>query len=339
MKLTRFSSLGSALALTLGLAVGGGTGCSKQQEVVVLTLPEKPVTDADIERDPWALMPSGAYGWIYLDTQKLHASELGAKFAALFKRRSFVPESAGFEPSRDLTALRIGLYAMQGADYAAIATGNFNPAQIEAAAQAGQRTPWGASLAKTSYSGRNVYSASTLAFSVLTPHTIVFGNDTGLRRVLDRVREGRLKHEVPSWFETLLGTESAPMVLAIDSKAQPISQALTEQLAFLDGLHSARVLGNFQPPGVNLAGTMSYADDQAAQRGATNLARVQDLLSSYGWLMALIGIAQPIRRLEARAEATDTKFVCEVDSRAIGQLLDQAEQFIPLPGMAPVVRP
>jgi hypothetical protein len=90
------------------------------------------------------------------------------------------------------------------------------------------------------------------------------------------------------------------------------------------------MVANFEHPGLNLAGTFSYADAQASARGAQNLVMLKNQLQSYSFLMALLGLAQPLRRLEAQANDKETKFVAEVDGRAVMQGLEFADKMLPL---------
>jgi hypothetical protein len=49
------------------------------------------------------------------------------------------------------------------------------------------------------------------------------------------------------------------------------------QVPFLAGMKLVRVIGNFQPPGVNVAGTLSYADADSASRAAPAMRNLQQL--------------------------------------------------------------
>ncbi len=52
-------------------------------------------------------------------------------------------------------------------------------------------------MVKSSYAGRSLYTAGNMGFTVLTQKTLLFGNDTGIRRALDRIQEGRAKRQQP----------------------------------------------------------------------------------------------------------------------------------------------
>ena len=71
---------------------------------------------------------------------------------------------------------------------------------IEAAADGSQVTPLGVPVVRSTYAGRKLYTVANFGFSVLTSHTVLFGNETGIRRTLDRIERGdvyRLVVEAP----------------------------------------------------------------------------------------------------------------------------------------------
>jgi len=304
------------------------TGCPKKTDTIVATGEGKELTDADIDREPIALLPGGAVGLFAIDCQKLFASEFGQKVLNIARARTPVPPSANFEPSRDLSQAYVGVYSMQGADSASVLVGNFDKAAIEAAADGTQKTPLGTPVVKSSYAGRSLYTSHNIGFVVLTSHTVLLGNETGIRRALDRIKEGRVTNQTPSWFKELMGTPNAPLIAGFDLTSQPVTDAARQQMPFLTGLETARLVGNFESPGINVAGTLTYADEQSAQAGAASLMQIKDVIASWGFLASILGIAQPVRQLDAKAEGKDTKVVAGLDGQAVGQLLDQLSNYL-----------
>jgi hypothetical protein len=55
-----------------------------------------------------------------------------------------------------------------------------------------------------------------VGFTVLTSRTALFGNSTGIRRALDRIKEGTAKRELPGWATKIVSQNQAP--LAFGSK-------------------------------------------------------------------------------------------------------------------------
>jgi len=124
--------------------------------------------------------------------------------------------------------------------------------------------------------------------------------------------------------------------LGVNLKDNPISAATRGELPFLNGMATLGLLANFEEPGMNLAGTAVYDDENGARLGAQNLESFDDYLQSMGWVMALFGIAQPLRTLTAEAQGTEARFVAEVDGNAVDRLLSQADALLPgaVPGPA-----
>jgi hypothetical protein len=331
-----FAPTAVLLALAVLVSFGAPLGCAKKEEVIAKTAADKELTAPDIDRDPLALLPGGAVGVLYLDMERLFASEFGAKLLAISERQLPLPKAAGFEPRRDLKKVYVGSYSMKGVDVAGVAIGAFDIAKIEAAADGIETTPLGVPLTKTRYANRALYTAQDVGFTVLTAKTALFGNQTGIRRALDRIKEGRAQREVPRWLVKMLDKSNAPLIGALDLKAQPVPDALSRNLAFLEQLQTAAVVGNFEPPGLNLAGTLTYPNAEAAERGAGNLRRAQEMLNSYGWVMAILGIAQPLRKLEVQAKDKETAFVAGVDAKAVGSLLEMAQNWLPRPSTTAV---
>ena len=187
-------------------------GCSKNEDIIVQTGAGKELRAVDIDQQPLALLPSGVIGIASLDTNQLFASAFGNRLLRLLNQRLPVPAGADFQPARDLQHLYLGLYSMQGADLSGVALGRFDKAKIEAAVNGVAKTPQGVPIAKRQYAGRTLYTASGAGFCLLTDSTALFGDDTGIRRALDRIREGRVKRQTPF----VLGLDAAAVGSLLD---------------------------------------------------------------------------------------------------------------------------
>jgi hypothetical protein len=325
---------GHRSARVVGVAVLGlllAAACAKKSDVVVESSAGKALGSAEIDRDPLALLPAGAIGVVSLDATVLFASPFGQKLLALAEARLPLPAAAGFEPKRDLEHLYAGSYSMDGVDVAGVAIGHFDQAKIEAAADGTQTTPLGVPVTKSSYAGRKLYSAGNVGFTLLSARTALFGNETGIRRALDRIQDGHAKRELPAWMLALLAEQKAPLVGGADLRTHPVSDAARSQLPFLNGLETAAVVGNFQDPGLNFAGTLTYPDEAGASAGAGQLLETRQTLDAYAPFLAMLGIPQPVKQLEARAEGKKVECVIGVDGQAIGVVLDKAQDFLGVP--------
>lgn len=317
-------------SVLLGLGTLALAGCGKTEEVIVETAAGRRAPDAVIDQDAWALLPSGAITWMSLRAAELFRANFGPQVAALLNRTLPVPQGAGFDPVRDIDAIALGVYSMAGVDLAGIARGRFNAQALDQAVSAGAQTASGRPVARTLYAGRALYVSDGVGLTVLTPTTMAFGDETGMRRILDRIEEGRVARALPGWFEELLANQNAPFVWGSDLRANPLSNAARSEARFLDGLRAARLLGNFEEPGLNFAGTLTYDDEAAAERGTQALLSTGEALRTYGWLMALIGVMQPLRRLDAAPKGRETQVVAEVDGQAIASLLTNADRVMAL---------
>ncbi|HKO53866.1 MAG TPA: hypothetical protein VJV79_39435 [Polyangiaceae bacterium] len=309
-------------------------GCSHTEDVIVQTGAGNEPSAIDIDKEPLALLPGGVVGIASLNAAELVASPFGGRLLALLNQRLPIPPSAGFDPARDLSHLYLGLYSMQGADLSGVALGKFDKPKIEAAVNGVEKTPQGVPIAKRQYAGRTLYTAAGFGFCLLSDRTALFGNDTGIRRALDRVREGRVRRQTLPWMDKLLdGEKSAPIVAGADLRGQAIPEAASRNVAFLNGLETLAFVGNFKDPGVNLAGTLVYGDAAGATQGAQNVQALAQKLGTYGTLLALVGFPQPVRQLQAEAKDKQAAFVAGLDGAALLQLLDKLPEYLGSKGL------
>jgi hypothetical protein len=322
LDVSRRDALGALVAATSVLA------CAHKDDVIVKTGADKQLSDPQIDADPVPLLPGDAIGVLSIDAQALFNSSFGDEIRGVVEKRLPLPPSAGFEPKRDLDHVWLGFYSMEGADMAGVAVGKFDRQKIEASADGAQPTPLGAPVVKTSYAGRRLYTAGTVGFSVLTSKTALIGNDTGMRRALDRIQEGRAHRQLPAYMDKLLASSKAPVVGGFDFTSSPVPDATRQNLPFLNGMKTLSLVGNFEDPGLNLAGTLTYDDAEAAQRGAQNLVSMRQLVERYAPFLALLGIGQPVRRLDAEPKDKDVSFVAAVDGAAVAALLDRAQDML-----------
>jgi hypothetical protein len=319
------SAAGASAAVAYAVAACCALACGGSRDVILRTAAGKEATAEDIDREPLWLLPPGGVGWLHLEVAPTASSELGQSVLAELRARFPLPEAAGFVFERDVARFSLASYSMQGFDFAGVATGRFDAARIEAAAseiKAGSVAP---PLVKSQYAGRSLFTAASVGFVILTSQTALFGNETGLRRCLDRIAESRVADDLPAWVKELLMTPNAAFSLGADLQASPLTAALAGRLSALRGASTARGLGNFDPPGINLAGTIGHADHDAARATAAALLQAGGSLNIYG---RLFGLGQPIQKLETQAVGNDTQLVLAVDGRAVRVLM---QKFLPPP--------
>jgi len=228
--------------------------------------------------------------------------------------------SANFVPSRDVTKIYGGVYAMQGADFCMVVQGRFDVESIERAAEARSMTTTGVPLVKTRYAGNEIYTAGNVGFVMLTSSTLLSGNETGIRRALDRLRFTKLSRAVPVWMSDLTVTPNASFTLAGDFTGSVPVDVLTSKAPFMAGMRQLRILGNFQPPGMNLAGTLTYTDPTTATTGAQSLRNVQSFAQLLG-LLSTLGFGGSLPPMQVGLQGNDVQFTLPVDSRYASFLL------------------
>ena len=320
-----------AVFASLVVASTVAAGCSKAPNEVVESAVDKPATEPEIDADPLALLPSGPVAMGVLNAKALFSSEFGPDLVSLAEAVLPLPAEAGFDARRDLQTVYLATYSMQGLDVVGVVSANLDPEAIEQSVSAQKPTPLGPPLSRSQYAGRTVYGLNDMGFVVLTRRTALAGNTTALRRALDRIEEGRVKRDLPQWLESLVATPNAPIVVALDLVGNPIPDAVRHQMPFVEGAETVRVLANFEPPGLNLAGSVTHATEAEAQAGSQQLlARVGELEVAARFL-ALIGIQNPLVKFEAEPKGKDVRFVAGLSGPVLKDILTRARQWLPMP--------
>jgi hypothetical protein len=312
---------GLALALALVLPVAAA-GCGKKESIVAVGEGKK-LSAAEIDADPVALLPGGAVFLWQTDVKALLNSSLGP--STLRTTQALVPltPEMNFDPKRDLRKLYGAGYSMQSADFAMIAQGDFQPEAIKQVAERGGLSAAGRPFKKTSYGGNDLYLTGDVGFVVLTSHSLLLGNPAGLRRSLDRIRDARVRREIPDWVDELLRTSGAEVAIAGDVAGQSVSAAVAEQAPFVKKLSKVRILGDFKDPGLNLTGALSYDDAQAATSGNDQIRAASAQAGALNYLF-MFGVSNPLRNLQTNQQGSDVQFVAQVDGPAFGGFLERA---------------
>ncbi len=309
-----------AAAFALAGTALAGEGCSGADQAVLIG--GKKVDPTEIDRDPVALLPGGIVVFGTLDGPSIFQSSYGGDLSGLIATVLPLGAESGFVASRDVQRVLGGAYAMQGADFCVVVQGNFDVDAIQRAAASRAVTIAGAPMVRSRYAESDLYTVGNLGFTVLTGHTVLSGNETGIRRALDRLRFGKLERSVPAWMVDLGKSPGAAFTVAGDLGTQAVADATARQVPFLVGLKLVRVIGNFQPPGMNVAGTLSYADADAAGRAAPvmrDLQRMTQMLSlftSWGWGAVPTPQIQP--------QGADVAFTMPVEDAFVHTLLRMA---------------
>ncbi len=288
-----------------------------------------------IDENPLALLPRGIVVFQSLDAAALFATELGTDVAKVVSAVLPLGPESNFVPQRDVRRVVGGVYAMQGVDFCAVVQGTFDVAAISRAADARLAAPGGVPLVRTRYGDYDLYTVGNVGFVMLTPQAILSGNEIGMRRAVDRLRYSSLERVIPDWMVTLADTKDANLVMCGDfgaesvmattdgmpravprplagSPAAPVLQAAAAQFPFLSDLRAMRVLGNFKPPGLNLAGSLTYGTNEKAQAGANGLRGVAQM-AQWAGLISSLGFGRTLPPIQVAVSGLDVGFVQPVD--------------------------
>jgi hypothetical protein len=294
--------------------------CGGNKESVTAQTPGKAV---DLDADPVALLPGSAVAVASLDARAFFASpSFGPQLAQAAEKYFPIGQEAGFSPSRDLTRITCGSYAMQGADVACVLTGTFDPARVQQMADQHVQVKSGGMLVASSYAGRTLYTINNIGFTVLTPKTVLAGTETGIRRALDRVAAGRVQRDIAPWMGQTLDTQGAPAALAADFGSQQVPQNTGVPLPVTQGLRSARVLANFGPPGLNVAGSLTYPDPQTATNASQAIQAQTKLLA----FLPLFGVQ--VKQFNVAVAQNDVQITVATDDQSLRNLLQNAPRFM-----------
>jgi hypothetical protein len=293
------------------LAACGGKGAEAGGEAKV-----------DLDADPYALLPGSALAVGKVDARALYASSAGPDLGALADSLMPLGDDAGFKASRDVDSVVVAAYAATEADVAAVVSGRFDVAKISAANATKQGTP----IVHTPYAGFATDTIGPVTFAPISAKTVVTGTTERVHRVLDRIQRHDLTRAVPSWMVDTLGTAGASFALAGDFVSTPVASAALKSInvPWLQGLQVARVIGDFNPPGLNAAATLTYADAAGAQAAADGLRMVDNMQK----VLAPVLLGAKLDNLQVSSNGQDASCKFAVDSQSIHALLTLASRYV-----------
>ena len=133
-----------------------------------------------------------------------------------------------------------------------------------------------------------------------------------------------MKRDLVKWMIDTIETPGAAAAVAGDFTTNPLPGEVTRQIpvSFIQTVKATRVLFTFKEPGVQLAGSLTYADAQTAQQAAD---QVKQAAGMSKWL-ALIGIQ--VQNVDVKSEKDDVQVKLEVDDQSLRQLLAAAPQWL-----------
>lgn len=316
----------SALRWLLAVAVatcsaGAATGCGGGEANAAAKAPEAE-TKLD---DALALLPGSAIAVGTVDARAFFGSAtFGSDLAKLVEKYMPIGEEAGFQASRDVDRVTFANYSYQGVDVAAVIVGRFDEAKIKAMVAAKTPLKGGATLAVTQYAGRDVYTADVAAFTLLSNTMAIAGTESGVRRVLERIADKRVKRDIAPWMLQTIETPGAAAAVAGDFVTTPVPAEVLRQVPvpFVQNLKMARLVLAFKAPGVQLAASLTYPDEAAAKTASGSITQALGLSR---WL-AVFGIK--IQDIAVTTDKADVQVQLSVDDQSLRQLLASVPQWL-----------
>ncbi|HEY5147844.1 MAG TPA: hypothetical protein VII82_13810 [Polyangiaceae bacterium] len=296
------------VALVLGC---GGKGAASGADA-------KSAADAD----PVALLPASAIVVATLDAHAMYASaSIGATLGTFTDSLMPLGADAGFQASRDVDRVVFAAYAGSEADVAAVLSGRFDLDKIAAVTT----TKTGAAVVKATYAGFATDSVGGLTVAPITAKTVVVGTSERVHRVLDRLGAGPLQRSTPPWVSDTLGTQGAQFAVTADFATQPIASATIGaiNLSWLKGLQVVRAIGDFDAPGINVAGTMTYADAAGAQAASDGI----HLLDGLQKVLAPLLLGAKVQNLQVSSTGADVSCKFALDDSSLRPLLSLASRY------------
>jgi hypothetical protein len=305
-----FSSLLFVSLATLTLAAA--PGCGGGDKVDVKSPTAEPAMD-----DALSLLPGSAIAVGTVDARAFFSSQtFGSDLAKLVEKYVPIGTEAGFQASRDVDRVTFASYSYQGIDVAAIVIGRFDSAKIKLVAANQTPTKNGGTLVVSQYTGRDVYTVNNIGFTLLSDTRAIVGTEQGIRRVLERINDKRVKRDIAPWMISTVETSGAAVAVAADFASTPIPPENAKQIPspLITNLKAARLVATFKD-GVNLAGSITYADAASAESSAA----VVKQSMGYAKLLAVFGIK--LQNVDIKTDKSDVQVSLLVDDQSLRALL------------------
>jgi hypothetical protein len=285
---------------------------------------KSPSTEPGMD-DALALLPGSPILVGTIDARAFFGSKsFGAELAKLVEMYLPIGQEAGFQASRDVDRVTFASYSYQGVDASAVIVGKFDEAKIKQVAQQQTRMRDGSVIVQSSYMGRDVYTVSNVGFTILSSTHAIAGTEAGIRRVLERIKDKRVRRDIPQWMLQTVETPGAAAAVAVDLGTQPLPAELARQIpvSFVQNMKALRLVATFKEPGLNLAASMTYPDAAAANTAS-------DAVKQAASLSKLLAIFQiKIQNVEVTVDQADVQVKLAVDDSSLRQLLTSVPQWI-----------
>ena len=317
----------ACFGIMAAVACGGG----KPGEGAVVPKTSTEVSAEQIDKDPLILFPSSAIAIGTLDAKAFYESKtLGPEVAKLAEQYSPIGAEAGFSASKDLDRITFASYSLSGVDVLVVLAGRFDGAKLAQLAKTHGAAKSGSAIVESTYAGRTLYTVDNVGFTILTDKIVLAGTETAIRRALDRIKDARAHRDVFPWMIDVIETKGAALAVAGDFKNQPLSGAAIQgmRIPATDGLTAARVVGTFQEPGMQLAGSLTYDSDANAEKGHAGFDKLVLMYRAYA---GMSGTLPQLRDVTTSVEKTDVQVKFSLDDQSLRTFLTKVPQLFPPP--------
>jgi hypothetical protein len=308
----RYALTVASLALFVGCAGSGAARASSASK-------------RDVDQDPVALLPPSAIFVASVDARAIRGNQsIGPLLAKELTDLVPLGDAARFNPSTDVDRIVVGGYgAADATDVVAVLQGRFDTSAIASTTQ----TRSGRAIVHDHYAGFDTLTVDPAVYAPLTPRTFVAGTVTSVRSVLQRASDRNAGRALPPWVGETLDTSGAKLALAVDMASPAASSTISGivSVPWIQGLRVARVVADLEPPGMNVAATLSYADAPQAQTAAEGV-RLLDR-----WLKVVAPLVGGVRlqNLDVQPKENDLHCTFALDDQALHALASLAPRFLP----------
>ncbi len=269
---------------------------------------EVPVNDTatpiDVDADPLALLPSGGFAYARVDLTRMRQDKALADELDAIAPGWGPTAAADFVPSRDLNSAACTAYSVTGLDGVCVLSGDFKAEKLEAAVatyqwpQAGNQV-----VVKTVYQGKTLFTLANVGFTVLSSKTALVGNESAIRRTLDRIADRKVTRTIEAWALETLETKDADAAFVVNAESDVIKTARERMPIWLRNFRAMRVIANVRGDRVNVATTLSFTDAAQAEQAANAISASAKLYA----LGTIFGQLPSINDFEAKAVGNDAQ--------------------------------
>jgi hypothetical protein len=259
-----------------------------------------------------------------VDAHQLLASASGQGAWRAVRKSVPLPPSATLELERGVSSAQVAAYSLQTPDLLAVLTGTFDARGLERNAERAPQTENGARIATVQVSGYALITAQHVTLVVIDSHTALLGAEARVRAALNSLTTGvTAGGAAKTLAEFTTGGAAIEGGLSLDPAR--ITDVLRLKVPFTKGLKAVKFHTDFSAQVVSFVGTLKYANEEAARRAEPLLRDLPRTLQTYGALMNVPVLNQPIRKLDLQIAHETIDLSIDFDAQVIVWFVTQAQ--------------